>query len=112
MQVEISGRHVEVTDGMEKHIWRHVGKLSRYDDQMQYVEVILAYDSGNHAVELVARCHRTTLVAEAAGHDMYSSIDQAFAKLEHQVGRLHDKLVHKKARDAQQASEENRTSIP
>jgi len=110
VQVEISGRHVEVTDGMEKHIQRHIGKLSRYDDQIQHVEVILACDSGNHAVEILAKCHRTTLVAEAGGHDMYNSIDQAFAKLEHQVARLHDKLVHKKARDAQRASENNKTA--
>ena len=112
MQVEISGRHVEVSDGMDKHIRRHLEKLSRYADYVQHVEAIVAFDSGNHKMELVAKCPRATLVAEASSHDMYGSIDQAFAKLEHQIARYHDKLVHRKARGGQQASEENRTSIP
>ena len=42
---------------------------------------MLAADSGNQMVEIIAKYHRANLVAEATGHDMYRSIDEAFAKI-------------------------------
>ena len=108
MDVQITGRHVEVTEPMEEHIRQHVEKLPRYDSKIQYLTVRLDVDSGNQLVEIVAKCHRADLVAEGKGHDIYQSIDEAFAKIGRQIARYHDKLVRNKARAAQRASEERK----
>ena len=108
MDVTISGRHMEVTDAMESHIRERIGKLPRFDDRIQAVSVTLASDAGEEQIEVIAKCHRNVLVAEARSHDMYDSIDEAFAKLERRVARLHDKLVDRHSREAQRAAEHDR----
>jgi ribosomal subunit interface protein len=78
---------------MAKHINDHIEKLPRFDERIQYMKVMLDMDNGSPLVEIIAKCHRTDLVAEARGHDMYQSIDEAFAKMRRQISRLHDKIV-------------------
>ena len=105
MQIDITGRHVEVTETMEAHIRQHIDKLPRFDDRLQYVNVTLNMESGNQFCEVIVKCHKADLVAEATSHDMYQSIDEAFGKMERRVARMHDKLVSNRSRAAQQASE-------
>jgi len=98
VDITISGKHVEVTDAMQEHIDQRAARLPRYDDKIQYLTVKLVVDSGNQLVEVVAKCHRADLRAEASSHDMYQSIDEAFGKLERQIVRHHDKMVDRASR--------------
>jgi putative sigma-54 modulation protein len=93
VEFEITGRHMEVTAAMERQIRQHIDKLPRFDSQIQYLTVMLGMESGNNQVEITAKCHRSDLIAEAQGHDMYQVIDEAFGKMKRQVVRLHDKLT-------------------
>lgn len=108
MEVEVTGRHVEVTRPMTEHIQRRAARLPRFDDRIHYLRVTLNMESDVQHVEIVARCHRSDIVAEARSHDMYQSIEAAFDKTERQIARLHDKLVSKSLRAAQRASQRNR----
>lgn len=108
MDLEITGRHLDVTEPMERHIRQHVERLPGFADMIQYMTVTLSMESGNHHVEILAKCPRADLVTEAVGHDMYQSIDDAYAKMERRLARHHDKLVSSRAREAQQASETQR----
>ena len=105
MEVTIAGRHVQVTEPMSRHIQEHVDRLPRFDGHIQYITVALGVESGFRTVEVIAKCHKADLVAEAKSHDMYQSIDEAFAKMQRQIVRHHDKMVHNAARAAQRASE-------
>ncbi len=102
MDVQIAGRHVQVTEAMERHIRQHIRKLPRFDDRIQYISVTLGMDSGTQLVEILAKCHRADLVAEAKGHDMYQCIDEGFARMQRQISRLHDKLVDHRARSTEE----------
>jgi putative sigma-54 modulation protein len=106
VDVEIAGRHVKVTDAMESHIQQRIEHLPKFADSVQYLEVTLDVDSGNQLVEVLAKCGRADLVAEATSHDMYQSIDEAFARIERQLTRYHDKIVNGRSREAQKASRE------
>lgn len=110
MEVTISGRHTEVTEAMEKHIRDRIEKLPRFDEQIRHVTVTVDNESSARHVEVIAKCHKSILVANAEGHDMYESIDEAFCKLERRVARCHDKLVNKHAREAHKAAESERSS--
>ena len=105
MEVQIAGRHVEITDQMDGHIREQVEKLPPFAEKAQYVSVTLAVDSGNQVAEIIARSGRTDFVAQATTHDMYQSIDEAFNKMERRITRKHDRLVNNRSRAAQQASE-------
>lgn len=106
MEVEITGRHIEVTEPMQRHIGQQIEKLPPFADRIQYLTVRLEAGSGNQLVEIVARCPRANFVAQAKGHDMYQSIDEAFAKMERQLARHHDRLVDHRPGEAQRAAEE------
>ena len=108
MDVEIAGRHVEVTETMDGHIRQQVDKLPRFADRVQHLTVTLEKAAGNLVVEIVAKSPRAEQVARAKGHDMYKAIDAAFAKLERQLARHHDKRVSGRAREAQQMAEDRR----
>jgi putative sigma-54 modulation protein len=108
VDVEITGRHVKVTDAMESDIRQRIEHLPKFADSVQYIEVMLDVDSGNQMVEVIAKCGRADLVAEAKSHDMYQSIDDAFARIERQLTRYHDKVVNGRSRGAQKASRESK----
>jgi len=101
VDIQIAGRHVDVTEQMDRHIREHIDRLPPYAGKAQYLTVTLAVESGSQIAEIIARCNRTDFVAQASSHDMYQSIDGAFQKLERQLTRHHDKLVHGRAREAQ-----------
>lgn len=96
MDVEITGKHVDITEPMERHIRQHVEKLPPYGEKIHYLTVTVAVDSGGQLVEIIAECQRARLVAQAKSHDVYQSIDEAFAKVARQIARRHDKLVRNK----------------
>jgi ribosomal subunit interface protein len=108
VEVEIAARHVEVTEPIKRHIQQQIDKLPRFAELIRHLTVKLVVDSGSHFVEILARCRRADLVAEARAHDMYQSIDQAFAKVERRLARHHDKLVNNRARDAQRDPQADR----
>ncbi len=85
---------------MEEHIRQHIQKLPRYDDKIQYITVTLDTDAAENVVEIIAKCHRADLVAEARHHEMYPCIDEAFARIMRQVKRHHERVVSHKPRDA------------
>lgn len=105
MDIEITGKHVEVTEPMERHVRQHIGRLPKYADLIQYMTVTLRMDSGNLVSEIIAKCPWADLFAEGKDHDFYKSIDEAFSKIEHRLTRYHDKLVKNRAREAQKSSE-------
>lgn len=109
MDLQISGRHVEVTDAIRKCIQRHVEGLPPYDEQIQYMSVTLGLDSGRQTAEIIAKFHKTKLIAEAQSHDMYECIERAFAKIERQTSRLHDKMVSHGSKAARRASKQKKT---
>jgi ribosomal subunit interface protein len=96
---------MDVTDWMEKRIAEHVDKLPRLDGHITRLTITLARDAAGEQIEIIARCHRSTLVATAVGHDLYAAMEEAFARIERQITRLHGKLISRHAREAQRAAE-------
>jgi len=108
VDIEITGKHVEVTEPMEARIRQRIEKLPKWSGIVQYLTITLRRDSGNLIAEIIAKCPRADFVVEATSHDLYQSIDEAFTKLEHRLARYHDKLVGERPREAQRASETER----
>ena len=105
MDVTISGRHMDVTDAMEKHIRQHLDKLPRLDDEILSVTVTLDADSPGEKAEVIAKCHRDVLVTHSSQRDLYASIDEAFARMERRISKLHNKMIERRNRRAQKAAE-------
>ena len=97
-KIHVTGRHVQITDGMKQHAVEKVSKLEHIDDHIIDVEVIMDIQKLSHSVEIVMKCGHTRICSHATTTDMYVSIDQAVNKLDHQLRRYKTKLHdhHKK----------------
>jgi putative sigma-54 modulation protein len=102
LQINISGRHIRVTEDLRKYAEGKAEKLSRYFDRIQKVDVVLACDGEQRTAEMiVAATHGTTLVGHATAKDIRAAIDAAVDKLEIQTTRMKEKLRSHRARSSE-----------
>ena len=88
MIITLSGRHLEITPAMRKHAEEKAGKLTKYYDLIQEIEVVLeaSAGTGQKKVEFIVSAeHKNRFVATAEGDDLYGCIDQVIHKLERQL---------------------------
>ncbi|QHI70254.1 ribosome hibernation-promoting factor, HPF/YfiA family [Tichowtungia aerotolerans] len=92
MQVHITGRHVEITEGIREHIYakadRSLSGLSRIQD----VQVVLELQKRMHTAEVVIKGKNLHVEAESTSQNMYTSIDEAIEKAERQLRKLREKV--------------------
>lgn len=92
MSIEITGRHVDVSDSMRDYAQKRLAKLLEEFPRIDKIHVILDIQKFTHTAEVVAHAARhIQLEAKAASENMYASIDEAVEKVEHQLRRTIDK---------------------
>lgn len=93
MLITISGKHIEITESIKKHVEEKASKLPKYYDSINQVEVIIdGSQGGSTSVEVIARAeHSGTFVGTETGEDAYRCIDMAIHKLERQLRRAKSK---------------------
>jgi putative sigma-54 modulation protein len=92
MQIQVRGKHVEVTPGLRSHVEERVSKFEKYLDCIQTVEVTFACQKGWQQAEINLHSDVVDLRAQERSLDMYESIDLVTKKMEKQVRRVHERL--------------------
>jgi len=90
--IQITGRHVEITDSMKDYAIEKISKIERFMNRIIDVNVIMDIQRMDHRVEIILKAGNTKITSKASTTDMYISIDQAVNKLEAQVLRYKSKL--------------------
>jgi putative sigma-54 modulation protein len=90
--IQITGRHVEITDPMKDYAIDKISKIERFMNRIIDVNVIMDIQRMNHCVEIILKAGNTKITSKASSTDMYVSIDQAVDKLEAQILRYKSKL--------------------
>jgi len=95
VRIQITGRHVGVTEAMKAYAREKAEKLARVFDRLSHVDVVMDVVHGAHVVEMEAVGDRhTKLVAKVESPDMYAAVDLAegklLAQLRKHVNRLAD----------------------
>ena len=84
MDVQIIGRHLEITSAIRSYVSQKVGKLGKFFDGLSRVKVNLSYvgsAGGIHRTELIFSVVRgKTLIAHAEDADLLASVDSAVGK--------------------------------
>ncbi len=92
MQIHITGRHVEITDGIRDHVYDKVERtltgLSRIED----VRVILELQKLENIAEVLVQGKSLHIEGKASSENMYTSIDQALDKAERQLRKSREKV--------------------
>ena len=99
MQFQLSGKHIEVTPALRSHVQAKTARLTRLDDHLLGLSVVLSLDRLEQCAEGTLETSGSTFHAKAAETDMYTAIDILFDKLVSQLRRHREKIIarHKKA---------------
>ena len=92
MQLNITGRHVDISDALREFVSTKLKKLERHFDHITHAHVILTVDKIHNKAEATLHSSGAELFAEADGENMYTAIDKMVDKLDRQLLKHKDKL--------------------
>jgi len=99
MKITITGRHMEVTDGLRTHIESGLEKLRAHFDQVLDVDVVLAVEKDRHIAEINMHANGVRMHSKETSPDMYASVDAALAKLDSQIRKHKSRINRHKPRN-------------
>ena len=104
MEIQIRGNGVTIHNGLREFIERRTAKLDHLIDNVidAKIELRALHHRGGPdtmAAQITIRSRRDVLRAEERASDPMLAVDQAVAKLERQVRRVHGKRSRRKAAD-------------
>jgi putative sigma-54 modulation protein len=111
MSIEVTGRHVDVSDSMRHYAEKRLDKLVAEFPRVDKVHAILDIQKFTHMAEVIAHAARHIQIeAKATSENMYASIDEAVDKVESQlrktIEKRHEHKGHAKLRDLESTPEE------
>jgi putative sigma-54 modulation protein len=97
MKFEYTGRHIEVTPALRKHVEEQFKKLSHLfnGDKPAKAHVVIEVEKGRHRSEIILNWRKEVLTAATTNSDMYQSLSQTVAKLEKQALKIKTKVIDK-----------------
>src|SRR5215470_6167408 len=97
MSIDITGRHIEITEPIRKFATDRLDRLRGVIDAIQEVHFILTVEKHQrHIAELNIKTRRDFYHAEEVSTDMYTSIAAAVDKVEKQILKDKERMVTRK----------------
>ena len=104
MKFEYTGRHVEVSPAIRRHVEEHFKKLDHiFNDSTLSTHVIIDVEKNRQIGEIIVSWRDHTLTAKDTNADMYMALTRAMAKIEKQAVKLKKKIIDR-SRSGQSAS--------
>ena len=98
MQFIISGKSLNITEGLRSAVNDKLGKLEKYFTPETEVHVTLSVEKERQKIEVTIPMKGNILRAEQVSSDMYASIDMVVDVIERQLKKYKKKLTeHKQA---------------
>lgn len=95
MKFKITGRKIDVTDGLRDRVFKRLGKLERFFNEGTEVHVTLEVEKERQIVEVTIPYNGMIFRAEESNSDMYTSIDKVIDTLERQIRKNKTRLEKK-----------------
>ena len=96
MRITISGKNLEVTEGLRTAVEDKLGKLERYFTPETEVIVTLSVEKELQKIEVTIPVKGNIIRSEQTSNDMYVSIDLVEEVIERQLRKYKNKIVDKK----------------
>ena len=96
MQYIITGRNIDITEGLRNAVLEKIGKLERYFTPATEVHVTLSVEKDRQKIEVTIPVKGSIIRSEQVSSDMYASIDIVEAVLERQLRKYKNKIVDQK----------------
>lgn len=97
VNVQVKGKNLAVTPGLEGHVVEKMRCLDKYLDRLSQIEVELWHEETREAahrnhVEATTRVAGRTIRVATSDGDMYAAIDEAVDKLHRQLNRQKERM--------------------
>ena len=91
MNLNITGRHVEVTPAIRDYLSSKLDRVIRHFDNVTSVTVTLSVEKLKQKVDVTLHVRGKDIFVESEDADLYAAIDELTDKLDRQVGRYKTK---------------------
>lgn len=98
MEIDISGRHFQVTGPLKEYVTEKIQKLDKFSLKIESVHVIFAVQKIRQLAEITLLAKNLRLTAKNDSADMYAAFDGCFSNIQLQLRRQHDKVKDNKGR--------------
>ena len=95
MNYIISGKNIDVTDGLRDAIYDKLGRLEKFFNEDTNVQVTFSVEKERQKIEVTIPMKGHIIRAEQVSDDMYVSIDMVVEIIERQVTRYKKKIIDK-----------------
>lgn len=95
MNLVISGKNLDITEGLCSAVEEKIGKLERYFTDTTEVHVTLSTEKNRQKIEITIPMKGSIIRAEEVSSDMYVSIDLVEEVIERQLRKYKNKLIDK-----------------
>lgn len=98
MKFEYTGRHVDVSPAIRRHVEEHFKKLDHVfnGDSTLSTHVVIDVEKNRQIGEIIVHWRDHTLTAKDTSADMYMALTRAMAKIEKQAVKLKKKIIDRK----------------
>jgi putative sigma-54 modulation protein len=101
MNIDYTGRHIEITPALRDFAHGKLSKLEKLLDGPIEVHVVLAIEKHRHVAEIQVKSRAAVFTGTQETGDLYASIGEAADKLERQALRHKEKMRDHKHRKSQ-----------
>mgnify|MGYP000706596991 CR=1 FL=1 len=95
MKFTISGKNIDVTEGLKAAVRDKLGKLERYFTPDTEVIVTMSVEKERQKIEVTIPVKGNIIRSEQVSNDMYVSIDLVEEVIERQLRKYKEKIVAK-----------------
>ncbi len=93
MKYIISGKNIDVTEGLKTAVYDKIGKLEKYFTADTEVHVTFSVEKDRQKIEVTIPMKGSIIRAEQVSTDMYVSIDLVEEIIERQLNKYRTKLI-------------------
>jgi putative sigma-54 modulation protein len=102
MNVNLTGRHMEMTDALRAYIENGLKKIETHFDKIIEADVVLDVEKHRHIAEVNLHANGVRIHSREASADMYASVDAVMEKLEKQIRKFKDRINRHQPRRARE----------
>jgi putative sigma-54 modulation protein len=100
MNLNLTGRHMEITPAIREHVIGKLDKVKRHFDNVIDVNVILSVEKLQQKAEATLNISGKTLFAESEDGNLYVAIDSLIDSLDRQVLKHKEKFEARRHDDS------------
>jgi putative sigma-54 modulation protein len=92
MNLQISGRHLEITPALREYVTEKLERVIRHFDHVIEVNAVLSVEKLKQKAEATVHLSGKDIFVESVSEDLYAAIDTLADKLDRQVQKHKQKL--------------------